>query len=78
MTQHTSFDSQNVSDDDASRARAGEKPNASGGSTPSTTEDHIPSTSEPYATDLPSANTPDPNVANPETNPNAALKTETE
>lgn len=78
MTQQTRSNSQNIPDDDASRARAGESSNASGGPTPSTTEEHIPSTSEPYATDLPSANTPDPDVANPETNPNASLKTELE
>ncbi|MDZ8050917.1 MAG: DUF2996 domain-containing protein [Aulosira sp. ZfuVER01] len=34
-----------------------------------------PSTNEPVATDLPTANTPDPKAANPETNPNAAKTT---
>ncbi|MDZ7958442.1 MAG: DUF2996 domain-containing protein [Aulosira sp. DedQUE10] len=42
---------------------------------PSVAEEHAPSTSEPVATDLPTANTPDPKAANPETNPNAAKTT---
>lgn len=57
---------------EAQNAAAGEGPNASGSVGTSTVEDHVPSTSDPYATDLPTANTPDPNEANPETNPNAA------
>ena len=39
---------------------------------PTVAEEHAPSTDEPVATDLPTANTPDPQAANPETNPNAA------
>lgn len=39
---------------------------------PSVAEEHAPSTDSPQATDIPSANTPDPQTANPETNPNAA------
>ncbi|QIR37792.1 DUF2996 domain-containing protein [Tolypothrix sp. PCC 7910] len=42
---------------------------------PSVAEEHAPSTSEPVATDLPTANTPDPKAANPKTNPNAATTT---
>ncbi|MBD2203260.1 DUF2996 domain-containing protein [Calothrix sp. FACHB-1219] len=34
-----------------------------------------PTTDEPVATSLPTANTPDPKAANPETNPNAAKTT---
>ncbi|HEY9878589.1 MAG TPA: hypothetical protein V6D29_09050 [Leptolyngbyaceae cyanobacterium] len=57
---------------EAQNAAAGEGPNASGSVAASTAEEHVPSTSDPYATDLPTANTPDPKAANPETNPNAA------
>lgn len=57
---------------EAENAVAGEGPNASGSSASSTAEEHVPSNSEPYASDLPTANTPDPKEANPETNPNAA------
>ncbi|MCL1467322.1 DUF2996 domain-containing protein [Argonema galeatum] len=39
---------------------------------PSVSEEHAPSTEEPVATDLPTANAPDPTAVNPETNPNAA------
>lgn len=39
---------------------------------PTVAEDNAPSTNEPVATDIPTANTPDPKAANPETNPNAA------
>jgi len=35
-------------------------------------EEHAPSTDEAVATDIPSANAPDPTAANPEVNPNAA------
>ncbi|OUL32043.1 DUF2996 domain-containing protein [Nostoc sp. 106C] len=42
---------------------------------PSVAEEHAPSTDEPVATDLPTANAPDPKAANPETNPNAAKTT---
>jgi hypothetical protein len=39
---------------------------------PSVAEEHAPSTDSDVATDIPTANTPDPKVANPEDNPNAA------
>lgn len=39
---------------------------------PSVSEEHAPSTEEPVATDIPSANAPDPTSVNPEVNPNAA------
>ncbi|MBW4645740.1 MAG: DUF2996 domain-containing protein [Goleter apudmare HA4340-LM2] len=39
---------------------------------PSVAQEHAPSTNAPVATDLPTANTPDPKTANPEDNPNAA------
>jgi hypothetical protein len=39
---------------------------------PSVAEERAPSTSEPVATDIPTANTPDPKAANPKVNPNAA------
>jgi hypothetical protein len=39
---------------------------------PTVAEKNAPSTDEPAATDIPTANTPDPKAANPETNPNAA------
>jgi hypothetical protein len=39
---------------------------------PSVAEENAPSTSEPVATDIPTANTPDPKAANPKVNPNAA------
>jgi hypothetical protein len=42
---------------------------------PTVAEEHAPSTDEPVATDLPTANAPDPKAANPETNPNAAKTT---
>ncbi|HEY9738326.1 MAG TPA: hypothetical protein V6D06_18665 [Trichocoleus sp.] len=61
-----------LSDLEAENAVAGEGPNASGSIGSSEAEDHVPSNSEPYASDLPTANTPDPKEANPETNPNAA------
>ncbi len=44
---------------------------------PSVAEEHAPSTDSPEATDLPTANAPDPKAANPETNPNAAKPTAT-
>ncbi|BAY17919.1 hypothetical protein NIES21_37610 [Anabaenopsis circularis NIES-21] len=37
-----------------------------------TNHNQVPSTSEPVATDIPTANTPDPKAANPKANPNAA------
>lgn len=39
---------------------------------PSVVSEHLHSTSEAEATDIPTANAPDPTVANPEVNPNAA------
>ncbi|WP_414752534.1 DUF2996 domain-containing protein [Anabaena sp. CCY 9910] len=42
---------------------------------PTVAEENAPSTSEPVATNLPTANTPDPQAANPKTNPNAAKPT---
>ncbi|MBH8573306.1 DUF2996 domain-containing protein [Nostocaceae cyanobacterium CENA369] len=39
---------------------------------PSVAEEHAPSTDSPEATDIPTANAPDPKAVNPETNPNAA------
>ncbi|QSJ15629.1 DUF2996 domain-containing protein [Nostoc sp. UHCC 0702] len=39
---------------------------------PSVAEEHAPSTNSPEATDIPTANAPDPKAVNPETNPNAA------
>jgi len=45
---------------------------------PSVAEENAPSTDSPLATDIPSANAPDPTTANPEVNPNAArAKSET-
>ncbi|BCL34578.1 DUF2996 domain-containing protein [Nostoc sp. MS1] len=43
---------------------------------PSVSEENAPSTSEAVATNIPTANTPDPASANPETNPNAAKPAE--
>ena len=45
---------------EAKNAAAGEGPNGSGSTTPSSAEMHIPSTSEPVATNIPSANNPNP------------------
>ncbi|MDB9373566.1 DUF2996 domain-containing protein [Nodularia sphaerocarpa] len=39
---------------------------------PTVAQVNVPSTNEPVATDIPTANTPDPKAANPEVNPNAA------
>ena len=44
---------------------------------PSVSEEHAPSTDSPVATDIPSANAPDPKAASSEANPNAAVETET-
>jgi hypothetical protein len=49
-----------ISLEEARNAAAGEGPNASGGPATSTSEEHVPSTSEPFATDIPSANMPNP------------------
>ncbi|MGF1570436.1 MAG: hypothetical protein ACFCVD_20575 [Nodosilinea sp.] len=46
---------------EARNAAAGEGPNAAGGpGTPSDAEDYVPSSSDPEATDLPTANAPNP------------------
>ncbi|MBD2343266.1 DUF2996 domain-containing protein [Anabaena subtropica] len=42
---------------------------------PTVAEENAPSTSEPVATNIPTANAPDPQAANPKTNPNAAKQT---
>ncbi|MBE9160602.1 hypothetical protein IQ265_27830 [Nodosilinea sp. LEGE 06152] len=49
-----------ISQEEAGNATAGESPNGAGGGTPSTAEDHIPSESSPEASDLPTANRPNP------------------
>ncbi|YAF95705.1 MAG: DUF2996 domain-containing protein [Nodularia sp. CChRGM 3473] len=41
---------------------------------PTVAQENAPSTDEPVATDIPTANTPDPKAANPEVNPNAATQ----
>lgn len=46
-------------------------PNAPEAETPSNSIKDAPSSDEPQATDLPTANAPDPTAANPEVNPNA-------
>lgn len=43
---------------------------------PSVSEENAPSTSEAVATNIPTANTPDPATANPKTNPNAGKPAE--
>lgn len=63
-----------IFDDEARNAAAGEGPTGAGGvETPSTVDEHVPSSSEPVATDLPSANAPDPDAAGPD-NPNASRR----
>ncbi|MFB2980307.1 DUF2996 domain-containing protein [Microseira sp. BLCC-F43] len=47
-------------------------PNEAGEVAPSVAEESAPSTDSPVATDIPSANAPDPTALNPETSPNAA------
>ncbi len=42
---------------------------------PTVAEENAPTTKEPKATDIPTANTPDPQAANPKVNPNAAKET---
>ncbi|MEH1765423.1 DUF2996 domain-containing protein [Nostoc sp.] len=46
--------------------------NQAGEVAPNTADKQVPTTDSPEATDLPTANTPDPKAANPEDNPNAA------
>lgn len=55
-----------ISNEEARNAVEGKAPNASGSVAPSTAEDHVPSSSEPYASDLPTANAPDPKEMNPQ------------
>lgn len=45
---------------------------------PSVAEEKAPSTNEPIATDIPTANAPDPKAANPEVNPNSAAPPKSE
>lgn len=52
-----------ISLQEAKNAAAGEGPNASGSTAPSSAEWQIPSTSEPYASQMPSANAPNPEAA---------------
>jgi len=49
-----------ISLQEARNAADGEGSNASGGPAPSTSEQHVPSRSDPYATDMPTANNPNP------------------
>lgn len=49
-----------IGQEEARNANAGESPNAAGGETPSTAEDHVPAESSPEASDLPTANRPNP------------------
>jgi hypothetical protein len=59
--------------DETNHNQAGEvAPSTVDKQAPSVAEEHAPSTDSPEATDLPTANTPDPKAANPEDNPNAA------
>ncbi len=51
---------------------AGVAPSTVDKQAPSVAEEHAPSTNSPEATDIPTANAPDPQAANPEVNPNAA------
>lgn len=63
-----------VFDHKAQNAAAGDSPTGAGGvEIPSTVDEHVPSNSEPEATDIPSANTPDPDAAGPD-NPNSSKK----
>lgn len=63
-----------VFDDEARNAEAGESPTGAGGvEIPSTVDEHVPSSSEPEATDLPSANAPDPDTAGSD-NPNSSRR----
>lgn len=45
---------------EAKNAAAGEGPNGSGGAAPSSAEGHVPTTDESVATNIPSANDPNP------------------
>ncbi|MBD2194801.1 MULTISPECIES: DUF2996 domain-containing protein [Calothrix] len=62
--------------DETNHNQAGEvAPSTVDKQAPTVAEENAPSTDEPVATSLPTANTPDPKAANPETNPNAAKTT---
>ncbi len=55
--------------------QAGEvAPSNSEQETPAISQEHAPSASESVATDIPTANAPDPKAVNPDTNPNAAVE----
>jgi hypothetical protein len=59
--------------DETNQNQAGEvAPTTVDQQAPSVAEEKAPSTKEPVATDIPTANTPDPKAANPEVKPNAA------
>jgi Protein of unknown function (DUF2996) len=59
--------------DETNHNQAGEvAPSTVDQQAPTVAEENAPSTSEPVATDIPTANTPDPKAANPKVNPNAA------
>ncbi|MEH2110106.1 DUF2996 domain-containing protein [Nostoc sp.] len=59
--------------DETNHNQAGEvAPSTVDKQAPSVAEEHAPSTDSPEATDLPTANAPDPKAATPEDNPNAA------
>jgi hypothetical protein len=72
MIQQPDSNSETISEDDDSQ-NTEERPHSSSTSTEGIEEDYVPSTSEPYATNLPSANTPAPEAANPDINANASL-----
>lgn len=52
-----------ISLEEAKNAAHGEGPNASGSTAPSTAELDVPSTSDPYASQMPSANSPNSDQA---------------
>lgn len=59
--------------DETTHNEAGEQaPSTVSQQAPEVSEANAPATSDPQATAIPSANAPDPEAANPETNPNAA------
>ncbi|MBE9205206.1 DUF2996 domain-containing protein [Nostoc sp. LEGE 06077] len=59
--------------DETNHNQAGEvAPSTVDKQAPTVAEANAPSTSEPVATNIPTANTPDPKAANPKANPNAA------
>ncbi|MBF2029434.1 MAG: hypothetical protein IGS48_22190 [Oscillatoriales cyanobacterium C42_A2020_001] len=49
-----------ISQQEAENAAVGEGPNAAGGTAPSSSEQHVRGTSDPQATDIPTANNPNP------------------